>query len=490
MNNSAALPADSLQQLIRRLGQQAVFTDPAECIAYSYDNSRQQSMPACVVMPASHSEVQFIVALCYQYHIPLTARGRGTGTTGATVPLAGGIVLSTERMNRILQINVADRYAVVEPGVTNQEIQDALAPHGFFWPPDPTSAAYCSIGGNLAHNSAGPRTVKYGTPRDNVLGLQVVTGSGESLRSGVYTTKGVVGYDLTRLLIGSEGTLAIITEATLKLTPLPESKITMQAWYRDIDSATNAIVALMSQSHLPCALEFLDGQSIAMIRHYSSVELPAEAGALLMIEVDGDRQHLPELAVRFQQVASNPGLLRLTIAKTDEEIKALWATRKALSPALRTLAPKKINEDVVVPISKIPTFVRQLQTISARFGIPIVNFGHAGNGNLHVNLLINPDDRQQSTLAQPCLQAVFDLVISLQGTLSGEHGIGLVKRDYIEQELDPVALRMMRQIKQQFDPHGILNPGKLFPLLPGSPSPGLPEGSNPEMIAPVTPTTV
>lgn len=489
MNAPVALPAKLIQQLIDRLGRQAVFTDAAECIAYSYDNSRQQVLPACVVMPATHDEVQFIVTLCNHYQLPLTPRGRGTGTTGATVPLAGGMVLSTERLNRILQINTADRYAVVEPGVTNQAVQDALATHGFFWPPDPTSAAYCSIGGNLAHNSAGPRAVKYGTPRDNVLGLKVVTGAGETLRSGIYTTKGVVGYDLTRLLIGSEGTLAIITEATLKLTPLPEGKLTMQAMYRDIDSATQAIVALMSQPHLPCALEFLDAQSIAMIRHYSAVDLPSDAGALLMIEVDGDKQQLAALAAKFQHVATNPGLLRYTTANTPEAVKALWATRKALSPALRTLAPKKINEDVVVPISAIPIFVRQLQDIAVRFGIPIVNFGHAGNGNLHVNLLIDPDDARQSAQAQPCLQAVFALVISLRGTLSGEHGIGLVKRDYIDQEIDPVALRLMRQIKQQFDPQGILNPGKLFPLLPGSPLAGLPERSNPEMIVPVSPHT-
>lgn len=474
MNDSAPLPAELLQQLVRQVGPDAVHTALADRIAYSYDNSRQQALPACVVMPATHDEVAGIVRLCMHYHVPLIARGRGTGTTGASVPMQGGVVLSTERMNRILQINTADRYAVVEPGVTNQALQDALAQHGFFWPPDPTSAAYCSIGGNLAHNSAGPRAVKYGTPRDNVLGLRAVTGNGNSLRTGVCTTKGVVGYDLTRLLIGSEGTLAIITEATLKLTPLPEGKITMQAIYRDIDSATQAIVAMMSQSHLPCALEFLDSQSIAMIRSYSEVTLPQHAGALLMIEMDGDNNQLAGLAAKTRQIASNAGLLSFAIAQSAAEVKALWATRKALSPALRTLAPKKINEDVVVPVSVLPQFVRELQAIASRFGIPIVNFGHAGNGNLHVNLLLNPDDPQQSAQAQPCLQAVFTLVLSLRGTLSGEHGIGLVKREFVAQELGPVALQLMQQIKTQFDPQGILNPGKLFPLLPGSPSAGLP----------------
>lgn len=469
MSESTHLVAEAEHQLVVQLGRDAVLTSLADRIAYSYDNSRQQALPDAVVMPTTHDDVQFIVKLCNQFHLPVLARGRGTGTTGASVPIKGGIVLSTERMNRILQINPADRYAIVEPGVTNQALQDALASQGYFWPPDPTSAAYCSIGGNLAHNSAGPRSVKYGTPRDNTLGLRAVTGNGDTIQTGVFTSKGVVGYDLTRLLIGSEGTLAIITQATVKIIPMPESKITMQAIYRDIDSATQAIVALMGQATLPCALEFLDAQSIAMIRQYSDLQLPASAGALLMIEVDGAKSQLAELALKTQQVASNSGLVNFNTANTPEEVKALWATRKALSPALRTLAPKKINEDVVVPISVLPQFVRELQNISTRFGIPIVNFGHAGNGNLHVNLLLNPDDPHQSSQAQPCLHAVFDLVLSLHGTLSGEHGIGLVKQDYVAQELNPIALGLMRKIKQQFDPQGILNPGKVFPLLADSP---------------------
>jgi D-lactate dehydrogenase len=463
MTSTTCLPAKLLTELTAALPADTIHTALAERVSYSYDNSRLQALPDAVVTPQTHAEIKQIVDLCNQYHTPLIPRGRGTGTTGATVPITGGIVLSTERMNHILTINTADRYATVEPGVTNQTLQDAVAAHGFFWPPDPTSAAYCSIGGNLAHNAAGPRSVKYGTPRDNVLALRVITGSGEELRTGVYTTKGVVGYDLTRLIIGSEGTLAIITEATLKLTPLAEGKITMQAIYRDIESATTAIVAMMSQPSIPCALEFMDQQSIAMIRHYSELDLPENAGALLLIEVDGNQDSLAVLAKNTQRVASNPGLLSFKTATTSNEVKALWATRKALSPALRTLAPKKINEDVVVPVSKLPVFVAELQNISQRFAIPIVNFGHAGNGNLHVNLLIDPDNPLHAAQAQPCLHAVFDLVLSLNGTLSGEHGVGLVKQPYISQELDPAALRLMRKIKQQFDPNGILNPGKVFP---------------------------
>lgn len=466
MSTASRLPDKLLNELAAILPVEMIHTAMAERVSYSYDNSRQQALPDAVVTPQTHAEVKHIVELCNKYHTPLIPRGRGTGTTGATVPVTGGIVLSTERMNRILTINTADRYATVEPGVTNQVLQDAVATHGFFWPPDPTSAAYCSIGGNLAHNAAGPRTVKYGTPRENVLALRVVTGAGEELRTGVYTTKGVVGYDLTRLLIGSEGTLAIITEATLKLTPLPEGKITMQAVYRDVESATSAIVAMMSQPSIPCALEFIDQPCIAMIRNYSEVDLPRDAGALLLIEVDGKIDALAALAQATQQAATTSGLLSFKTATTEVEVKALWATRKALSPALRTLAPKKINEDVVVPVSQLPTFVAQLQTISQRFAIPIVNFGHAGNGNLHVNLLIDPTNPIHNAQSEPCLNAVFDLVLSLNGTLSGEHGVGLAKQQYISKELGPVALQLMRKIKQQFDPNGILNPGKLFPTNP------------------------
>ena len=416
-----------------------------------------------MVFPLTHEDVVAIVKICHEFSIPLVARGRGTGTTGATVPLTGGLVLSTERMNKVISIDPANRTMVVQPGVLNQTVQDLAAQEGFFWPPDPTSAAYCTIGGNLAYNSAGPRAVKYGTPRENVFGLRAVTGNGEAIRTGVYTTKGVVGYDLTRLLIGSEGTLAIITEATLKLTPLAEAKRTIQAIYQDIETAAEAVSAIMAQALTPCALEFIDGKAIEMIRDYSTATLPQQAGALLMIETDGPVSQLNYAVETLSRAATNDGLLEIHTADTEEEIAALWATRKALSPALRNVAPKKINEDVVVPVSNIPALIRGLEQLSQQFAIPIINFGHAGNGNIHVNLLIDPDDPQQMRNATQCLDAVFSLVLSLHGTLSGEHGVGLEKRDFVEREIDPLTLGLMRRIKQEFDPLGILNPGKMFP---------------------------
>ena len=440
-----------------------LLTDPADCWPYGFDNSRRQALPQAVVLLASVDQVQPLVAFCNREHLPLIARGRGTNTTGATVPDRGGLVLSFERLDRILRIDPDNRLAVVEPGVTNQNLQEALAQQGFFWPPDPTSAATCTLGGNLGCNAAGPRAVKYGTPRENTLGLKAVTGAGDLLRTGVQTTKGVVGYDLTRLLIGSEGTLAVITQATLKLTPLAEAKRTLRASFADIHGAAAAVSAIMAQPLTPCALEFLDGSAIAMARHVADLGLPAGTGALLMIEVDGPAHGIDQAAAAIARAANRPGLLELRTAANAREVADLWRTRTALSPALRGIAPKKINEDVVVPVSRLGTFIEGVDRLSREHGIRIVNFGHAGNGNIHVNLLVNPDDPQELARAETCLDAVFDLVIRLEGTLSGEHGVGLAKRDFVPRELDPVALRLMRAIKRQFDPHGILNPGKTLP---------------------------
>ncbi len=457
------LPPAFVSALQQQFQPQQLLFDEAERWTYGYDNSRQHALPSVVVIPDSHLAVASLLELCHRYQVPLVVRGSGTGTAGAAVPICHGVVLSTERLNHILRIDPNNRLMVVEPGVTNQQVQQAAAEHGFFWPPDPTSAAICTVGGNLACNSAGPRAVKYGTPRENVLGLRAVTADGRSIRTGTYTTKGVVGYDLTRLLIGSEGTLAVITEATLKLTPLAESKRTMRALYKDMTGAAEAVARIMAQPVTPCALEFMDGQALAIIRDYTDNDLPAEAGALLMIEIDGPTACIDEAAQSLAKAAAGEGSLEVLLADTQEQVASLWTLRKALSPAQRTLAPKKINEDVVVPVSRIPDLIDGLQKLGEKHAITIVNFGHAGNGNIHVNLLVNPDDNDEMQRADACLAEVFALVLKLEGTLSGEHGIGLVKRDFVPLEIDPVSLELMQKIKQQFDPYGILNPGKKFP---------------------------
>lgn len=457
------LPAQFRERLANLVGSANLLTDAADRWVYGYDNSRRHVPPDIVAFASDSGQVRDIVMLCYESQVPIVARGRGTGTTGGSVPLRAGLVLALERMSRIVEMDAANRLMRVEPGVTNEAVQIEAARHGFFWPPDPTSSAYCTVGGNVALNAAGPRAVKYGATRDNVLALSAVTGAGEVIHTGTRTTKSAVGFDLTRLLIGSEGTLAVVTEATLKLTPLPEARRTLQAIYRDIASATEAVVAIMAQPTTPSALEFMDHASIEMIRSYAPTELPHDAGALLMIEVDGSEAGIDADVARVTRAASNAGCLHIATAVSKQEAEALWATRKVLSPALRNIAPNKLNEDVVVPVSRIPELIEGVAALSREFGIPIVNFGHAGNGNIHVNLLYDTQDPKQERGALPCLSRVFDLVLALGGTLSGEHGIGLAKRDYLARAIDPATITLMRAIKRQFDPRGILNPGKVFP---------------------------
>ncbi|MCK7594615.1 FAD-binding oxidoreductase [Pseudomarimonas salicorniae] len=451
-----------LDELRGRLPAAAILQGPAASIAYGSDNSRLVGEPDLVLLPTRHEEVQAAVAACHRHGVPLTARGRGSNTTGACIAAEGGVVLGLERMQRIIEIRPDDRVAVVEPGVLNGELQAALAPHGFFWAADPTSAPYSSVGGNLACNAGGPRTLKYGSARDNLMALRAVDGQGREFRCGAAVTKNSTGFDLTRLIAGSEGTLAIITEATLRLTPLPEARRGMRALYDSVDGAAAAVARVMAQPVVPSALEFMDDRALDLVRA-RGLELPKRARGLLLLEADGREAALDDACAALGVAARGSGLVDWQVAGSTAELESLWAARKALSPALRSLAPDKINEDVVVPVSRVPALLRRAQQLADEAGIPIVCFGHAGNGNLHVNLMFDRADPAQARAAERCLHTVFDSVLALGGTLSGEHGIGVAKRPFMARALDPVALDLMRAIKRQFDPAGILNPGKLLP---------------------------
>ena len=463
MTEAQPLAEAALKQLRKLLGAHQLLTDPADCVAYGYDNSKRQHPPQAVALATSHDQVEQIVACCHQFKIPLTARGRGTNTTGATVPIRGGLVLSLERMNRILEVSPGDRMLICEAGAINQDVQTAAAKHDLFWPPDPTSAGFSCVGGNLGCNAGGPRAVKYGTARDSVLGLRAVTGDGRSIRTGCYTTKGVVGYDLTRLLIGSEGTLAVITEATLKLSAKPPMLATYRACYQDLTGAALAVAQIMAQPHLPCALEFMDADAVQLAQTYKDTGIPDGTRAVLLLQADGDHDTLNATSAALEAAAHTPSLRQWQAAHSEAHAADLWACRKALSPALRTLAPKKINEDVAVPVTRIPELVNGLQRLAQEHLVRIVTFGHAGNGNLHVNLLGNPDDPTEHQAMQHCLADVFRLVLKLRGTISGEHGVGLSKREFVSWEIDEPTLVLMRQLKAVFDPAGILNPGKTIP---------------------------
>src|SRR5690606_10590013 len=354
-----------------------------------------------------------------------------------------------------------DRCAVVEPGVLNGDLQQALQPLGLFWPPDPSSFERCTIGGNLACNAGGPRAVKYGATRDNVLGLVAVTGTGDLIRCGGPWSKDATGYDLTHLIVGSEGTLALIVEATVRLQPRPQAHAGLRALYRDAAAATSAVSRLMRQPQAPAMLEFLDRSSLALLRD-SGVDLP-EAGAMLLVEADGDHEGLPAALQALADAAGGPGLVELDVALDGAARERLWKARRALSPALRGIAPGKLNEDVVVPVSRIADLVAGVERLSARHALPIVAFGHAGNGNLHVNIMYRPDDADESARAQAALPELFELVLALGGTLSGEHGIGLAKRAWMARAFDAPTLAAMRAVKAALDPDGILNPGKVLP---------------------------
>jgi len=455
----ATLPPDLHATMVARLSDGWLTGDA--CRPFGGDDSRRWAMPSAVALPRTRDDVVALVRACRAHRVPIVARGAGTGTTGAAVPTQGGVVVSFARMNRIMDVRAADRCVVVEPGVLNGELQHALMPHGLFWPPDPSSADLCSVGGNLATNAGGPRAVKYGTARDNVLGLVAVTGVGELIQCGGAYTKDATGYDLTHLLVGSEGTLALIVEATLKLSPRPRAQAGLRVLYRDAATAAAAVSRIMARPATPTMLEFMDRSAIALIRRNGS-DVP-DAGAMLLVEADGDDDTLPYALQALAEAAEGDGMIALDVAADGSARDRLWAARRALSPALRTIKPGKINEDVVVPVSRIPDLVAAMEALSADVDLPVVVFGHAGNGNLHVNIMYDDGDTAETDRAHAALPRVFAQVLALGGTLSGEHGIGLSKRDFMADAFSPATLDAMRAVKAALDPDGILNPGKVLP---------------------------
>lgn len=433
-----------------------ILQDPAACISYSYDNGRHHALPAAVVLPHTTAQVQAIVSWCHAEKIPLTARGRGTGTPGGAVPSEQALVISFEQMKQILSFCPESRYMIVEPGVLNQSVQNLAASKQLLWGPDPSSQAYCTVGGNLAYNAGGPHTLKYGATKENVLYVEAITGSGALIKTGFPVNKSACGYDLTRLLIGSEGTLALFTKICLKLSPKPEASTLLQVWFTHEQAACEAMTALTQAPLNLSALEFMDKNCLTLLRAHSDLKIPIEAQALLLVEVDGFKTELPFYVEKIQATLTD-----VLSCEESQDPNQAWAARKKLSPILRNLAAYKINEDVVLPVDQLYAFLNMLTKITQAENILNVNFGHAGNGNLHVNLLLT--DTQQMPAAERCLEKIFAAVIALGGTLSGEHGIGLEKKDFLTQAYSAATLNLMRDIKKQFDPHNILNPGKLLP---------------------------
>ena len=456
------LSAQILQNLKDIVGAANVSNSSTDRITHSFDATQQQFLPEVVVHADTSEQVRRIVSLANAEKIPILPRGAGSGFTGGSLPIKGGIVLVLTRMNRILEIDTDNLIAVVEPGVITGRLQREVERLGLFYPPDPASKDFCTLGGNVAECAGGPRCVKYGVTRDYVLGLTVVTPTGEIIHTGGRTMKNVVGYDLTRLFVGSEGTLGIVTEIILRLLPKPEARKTMLVAFETIDGAAQAVSAIIRGKIIPTTLEFMDESAIDCVRQATPLDLPPACRAVLIIEVDGDQEVLDGQVRRILAIIQPLGVLETRVAATNAESEAIWQVRRSISPSLRRLNPDKFNEDIVVPRSKVPDMIRALEAISIRYGVPIINFGHAGDGNIHVNVMVDLKESGMEEKVQQALNDLFRTTVALGGSVSGEHGIGTAKAPYIGMELDRATLTTMQTIKKALDPNNIMNPGKIF----------------------------
>ena len=440
-----------------------VFTEPEVLCCYGFDaSSIRDGKALAVVRPANVDDCIKTINFCRDNKVPLCPRGAGTGTTGGAISLNGAVILSLEGMNKIIDIDKKNSLVVVEPGVINSHLQKALAKRRLFYPPDPASMAFCTLGGNVAENAGGPRGIKYGVTRDYVMGMEVVLPNGKVLRTGVQTHKGVVGYDLTRLIVGSEGTLAVITKIFLKILPLPEMTTTMLAVFQDMVSAAQAVTAITGAGIVPATLEFMDREAIAAVERYQGFGLSSECEALLLIEVDGASPIVEREADQIASICSSLGA-NVSVADTPSSRERLWQARRAISPALYFISPSKINEDIVVPRTGLADMLNRLRKISESYKVTIVSFGHAGDGNIHVNIMTDRNNQEEYRRAKKAVKDIFEATLALGGTISGEHGIGLTKKPYIEMEIPQSGLDLMKGIKALFDPDNILNPGKIFP---------------------------
>ena len=438
-------------------------TSREDRVCYSFDATGKEHLPDAVAFPETADEVRRTVLLANELLFPVIPRGAGSGFSGGSVPVRGGLVLSTERMDRILSIDGENLVAVVEPGVVTGTLKEEAARRGLFYPPDPASFRFSTIGGNIAECAGGMCAVKYGVTRDYVLGLEAVLGTGEMIRTGVATMKGVVGYDLTRMLVGSEGTLGIVTKATLRLIPLPESTGTLLAFFRSNGDGSRAVAGMIGERILPCALELMDRTAIECARSLVELPVPEGTGCALLIEVDGPKSSVADEARGVEEACRRFGAIEVRRAADPEGRERLWTLRRSISPALRKVNPVKINEDIVVPRSRLPDMMDFLSELGARQRLQIVTFGHAGDGNVHVNLMISGTDEEERRRADEAVSEVFRKTVELGGTISGEHGIGISKAPYLAMEVGPLGVSVMKRLKACFDPNGILNPGKIFP---------------------------
>ena len=458
------LEPEILDALRAIVGSDYLKTDEDSRILYGTDALKRGWPADAVVCPANTAEVAAVARLCTTHTIPLTPRGAGSGYTGGSVPSHGGIVLSLERFNRILEIDEANLLAIVEPNVITGDLQDAVERVGLFYPPDPASLRLCALGGNVAECAGGPRAFKYGTTRRYVLGLEAVLPTGEVIDTGGKTVKNVVGYDLTQLLVGSEGTLAIITKIILRLIPRPPFQATIRATFATIADAAAAVTHITRARVMPAALELIDGETLEAVAQNLGVRSLAPAGtsALLLLEVDGIAAAVEEEATRVEDACRQAGATEVLRATDENERQELWRVRRELSMSLKMVAALKFNHDVVVPKGRIPELFELVGRLRRDFRLRVPSFGHAGDGNIHVNFMVDPNDPDEIARARAAEPVLFEAVVALEGSISGEHGIGFAKAPFLSIELSPDEIALMQRVKQAFDPKGILNPGKIF----------------------------
>jgi glycolate oxidase len=452
-----------INRIIDNLPGIKISVEPEDLVCYGFDASRIEKQPSAVVWPKNTDEVVKVMKYANEAGIPVTPRGAGTGMTGGSVPLNGSIVLSFEKMTKLLEVDSGNLGVIVEPGMVNGRLQRELEYMELFYPPDPASMNFCTIGGNVAENAGGPRALKYGVTRDYVMELEAVLPNGDVINTGVKTSKGVVGYDITRLLTGSEGTLAVITKIRLKILPLPEDVVTLLVLFDNLEASGMAVSKIIASKIIPRTLEFMDSGTIEAVEKFRPVGIPKGTTALLLIELDG---HPLSIAKEAGKIADICGGLKAEVKMAENAAArdTLWETRRAVSPALYNISPTKINEDIVVPRNKISEMLGGLKKLSEESGISIVNFGHAGDGNIHVNIMVDSRDIERYKKAESLVKDIFDMTLKLGGTISGEHGIGITKAPYIDMEIRKNELELMKKIKNLFDPKNILNPGKIFRL--------------------------
>jgi len=456
----APITPETVARIREAVGDNAVVSDPEKLKDFGKDATDLYRLPDLLVEPVSAEQIQSLLRLANACRFPVTPRGLGTGLTGGAVPVSGGVLLSLAKMNRILSIDTNDLLAIVEPGVVTGDLKKAAYAKRLFYPPDPASVDTCSIGGNAATNAGGASCIKYGTTRNYILGVEVVLPLGEMIQAGVRTRKGVVGYDLAQLLIGSEGTLGVITRLFVKLIPLPPAATTLVALFPDLSAAMKAVTAILTSGHLPSAIEFMDDQCLELVGDLLPFAGVEESKAFLLVETDGAPKVIQREIEQMGEICLNHEAADVFLAPDSQKRSQMWEVRRQISLRIEEHAPVYVPEDVVVPLGRIAEFIEKLPRLAESFGMKIYSFGHAGDGNIHLNITAGSRDLIQRV--EEGIEAVLRLVLSMGGTISGEHGIGFVKKHLLPLELHPESIRLQQEIKRAFDPNLILNPGKVF----------------------------